>query len=56
MVVSPISVIPILIVTWIPFSNGMTGAVRHLDAGKHRHDEPLLLSKARDFNQRREEH
>ena len=24
---------PGLIVTWIPFSNGMTDAVRHLDAG-----------------------
>jgi hypothetical protein len=25
--------------TWIPFSNGMTDAVRHLDAGIRRHDE-----------------
>jgi hypothetical protein len=24
---------PGIIVTWIPFSNGMTDAVRHLDAG-----------------------
>jgi hypothetical protein len=36
--------------TWIPFSNGMTDAVRHLDAGVRRHDELSLRLKARDFN------
>jgi hypothetical protein len=36
-------------ITWIPFSNGMTDAVRHLDAGMRRHDELSLLLKARDF-------
>ncbi len=51
-----------LIVTWIPFSNGMTDAVRHLDAGLSRHDELSLRLKpamsivegARDFNHPRE--
>jgi hypothetical protein len=44
--------------TWIPFFNGMTGAVRHLDGGVRRHDKLSLrlkptLSKiegARDLN------
>ncbi|MGH7853253.1 MAG: hypothetical protein ACREP3_07410, partial [Candidatus Binatia bacterium] len=47
-----ISVIPAFILnpvktgvplTWIPFSNRMTDAVRHLDAGESRHDELSLL-------------
>ena len=66
------SVIPALIVTWIPFSNGMTDAVRHLEAGPgsspgqalRRHDEPSLRLKpvlstiegARDFNHPQERH
>jgi len=36
--------------TWIPFSSGMTDAVRHLGAGVRRHDELSLPLKARDFN------
>ena len=42
--------------TWIPFSNGMTDAVRHLDAGLSLHDELSLRLKAKDFNHPRERH
>jgi len=58
--------------TWIPFSNGMTNTVRHLDAGARRHDELSLRLKralsfacpdpgrriegAMDFNHPRERH
>jgi len=34
----------------MPFSNGMTDAVRHLGTGVHRHDELSLRLKAGDFN------
>jgi hypothetical protein len=34
---------------WIPFFNGMTVAVRQLDAGFHRHDGILVISMLNDF-------
>ena len=42
--------------SWIPFSNGMTDAVRHLDAGVRRHDELSLFSDKIDFSPSRDRH